>query len=525
MERHIKHLISVLIIGCLVFEGEPARYNVDISSYDPNDISTHTFFQNIFLSDQDDDEVIVSSSSMKYSGFYILQVHSQRLNISLTHSEDIKKHANGYNIGILQFFQETFSDTFLLQSRIQNDTLLLEEVLIAVTIYNDKAPIPGGCETNQRKTPMLNVFNGPSIITVKAEAPSSNDHSCNDSMHDVMIEVYHKYLPSQVFSKSQYFDGLSGMLSVEGIKSNGSLVAILEGYTNLEKFFSSYIGTGEVFAVLVYKNSMVSAYVPAVSYGGDINYLIEKDEKGTSGQDVFIVLFSTLPFVALVIIYRGHAFFHFTTFSLGLSCGTILSFFFLSKEGATTIDHTFFISLMIGLLYGSIWLGIWYKFGVPLLSATLTFLHAGALFTSIIYHFGLADDENFHINAIYWTIFFGIVFMCWFSLSMFTMHGHILSCSFLGSYILMITTLNFWVGGNLQYIMINVYRRMFVSGFNVAILKPPFQTSDHIISLVGLLFILHGFSKQLKNQRGKPPFPPHNTFRMDAERSPLLGNF
>lgn len=127
-----------LILRNFSILGEPARYNVDISSYDPNDISTHTFFQNIFLSDQDDDEVIVSSSSMKYSGFYILQVHSQRLNISLTHSEDIKKHANGYNIGILQFFQETFSDTFLLQSRIQNDTLLLEEVLIAVTIYNDK---------------------------------------------------------------------------------------------------------------------------------------------------------------------------------------------------------------------------------------------------------------------------------------------------------------------------------------------------------------------------------------------------
>lgn len=129
---------------------------------------------------------------------------------------------------------------------------------------------------------------------------------------------------------------------------------------------------------------------------------------GTDGQDIFVTLFSILPFVALVIIFRGHSFFHFTTFFLALSCGTIISFFMLSKEGATTVDRklksfnvmgkelaidhvadTFFISLLFGLLYGTIWLGIWYKLGIPLLSATMAFLHAGALFTSIIYHFGV----------------------------------------------------------------------------------------------------------------------------------------
>lgn len=98
-----------------------------------------------------------------------------------------------------------------------------------------------------------------------------------------------------------------------------------------------------------------------------------------------------------------------------------------------------------------------------------------------------ADDINFHNNALYWTIFFGMVFMCWFSLSMFTMVGHILSCCFLGSYILMITTLNFWMGGNMQYIMINVYRRMLVPNFNVAILQPPFQVKGEFLLKVLVL--------------------------------------
>ncbi|KAL3265737.1 hypothetical protein HHI36_009939 [Cryptolaemus montrouzieri] len=250
-----------------------------------------------------------------------------------------------------------------------------------------------------------------------------------------------------------------------------------------------------------------------------------QDSLATSGNHLFVPLCSVLPFMAFVIVYWGHSLFHFTTFSFGLSCGTIISFFFLSKQGASAVDDKFVISLLIGIIYGMIWVGIWYNCGIPILSASLTFLHSGVLIACICYHFGLADLEPFHRNGFYWSIFFGIIVACWLILSIFTMPGHIFSCAFFGSYVLMVTTLNFWMGGNLQYVVINVYRRICVPNFNDVILDPPFQPRDFFVALLGIFFVAHGFYKQLKNQAGRPPFPPHISHRYGVETTPLLGAY
>lgn len=142
------------------------------------------------------------------------------------------------------------------------------------------APIPGGCAADNNEDPILKVSDGPDIITMKAEPPSLNNHVCNVTGGEAKIEIYHKYLKSQDFDTLLYFDGILKMLDVDSIKENGRLVATVQDYSGIEKFFSSYIGTGEVFAVVVYNNETESAYVPGVSYGEDVNYLIEKEENG-----------------------------------------------------------------------------------------------------------------------------------------------------------------------------------------------------------------------------------------------------
>lgn len=53
-------------------------------------------------------------------------------------------------------------------------------------------------------------------------------------------------------------------------------------------------------------------------------------------------------------------------------------------------------------------------------------------------------------------------------------HGHIFACSFLGAYATVVAT-NYYVGGNLQYIFLNFYRRLAVRNFRFAIIDPPFQ--------------------------------------------------
>lgn len=55
------------------------------------------------------------------------------------------------------------------------------------------------------------------------------------------------------------------------------------------------------------------------------------------------------------------------------------------------------------------------------------------------------------------------------------MHGHIFTCCLIGAYATIVAT-NYYVGGNLQYIFLNTYRRAAVKEFSFAVIDPPFQT-------------------------------------------------
>lgn len=116
--------------------------------------------------------------------------------------------------------------------------------------------------------------------------------------------------------------------------------------------------------------------------------------------------------------------------------------------------------------------------------------------------------------------------------------GHIFACSLLGSYA-MVAAFSHYFGGNLQYIIANMFRRATVENFNLAIADPPYQvagnrdmhtpanvaiTIEHILDInltvTWVFFFLTGICSQLWLQMGKPPFPPHS--RPIGEYIPLL---
>lgn len=74
---------------------------------------------------------------MMQTGYYILQAHSQRSNISLSHNGSVTKKVEGHNIGILQFFNGAFEHSFSIAKLSHYDLDILDS-LIAVTIYDDK---------------------------------------------------------------------------------------------------------------------------------------------------------------------------------------------------------------------------------------------------------------------------------------------------------------------------------------------------------------------------------------------------
>lgn len=53
-----------------------------------------------------------------------------------------------------------------------------------------------------------------------------------------------------------------------------------------------------------------------------------------------------------------------------------------------------------------------------------------------------------------------------------------LACSFIGAYGILFP-LDYYIGSNLKYILINVIRRATIEGFNMAIAQPPFQLAGN----------------------------------------------
>lgn len=85
-----------------------------------------------------------------------------------------------------------------------------------------------------------------------------------------------------------------------------------------------------------------------------------------------------------------------------------------------------------------------------------------------------ADYYFYHSDLVFWMTFVCIVVACMIIWTPMSMYSHIFGCSFLGAYAFFIA-LNYYLGGNLQYIVINTYRRATVRNFNNAVISPPFQ--------------------------------------------------
>lgn len=86
----------------------------------------------------------------------------------------------------------------------------------------------------------------------------------------------------------------------------------------------------------------------------------------------------------------------------------------------------------------------------------------------------------------FWLSFCGILFSFYLIFLCLTIVSHPLGCSCLGAYAFVVA-LSYYMGGNLQYIIINIFRRIVVDDFNHATIDPPFQVIGLYLILLGLL--------------------------------------
>lgn len=102
-----------------------------------------------------------------------------------------------------------------------------------------------------------------------SQAPYVDGITCEKDQ--IGVEMYHMFLSENNHKPDCYFDGIKDMMTVDLIRKNGRKISTVSGYFKYRKLYSSYMGIGQVFAIIATYGNHSSAYIPAVSYGCDLN--------------------------------------------------------------------------------------------------------------------------------------------------------------------------------------------------------------------------------------------------------------
>uniref|UniRef100_A0AAR5PKL0 TM7S3/TM198-like domain-containing protein n=1 Tax=Dendroctonus ponderosae TaxID=77166 RepID=A0AAR5PKL0_DENPD len=135
------------------------------------------------------------------------------------------------------------------------------------------------------------------------------------------------------------------------------------------------------------------------------------------------------------------------------------------------------------LAFALLWLFLWRKFGIPVVAVQLAFLLSGLLVASILFYSQLGDIYIFANDATFWTCFVCLLIVTQKPFGCLTSLFYIIALSLVGSYAV-IFAVNYYVGGNLPYILLNTYRRITVANFGSAVIAPPYQTMGKTCALL-----------------------------------------
>lgn len=93
-------------------------------------------------------------------------------------------------------------------------------------------------------------------------------------------------------------------------------------------------------------------------------------------------------------------------------------------------------------------------------------------------------------ESYFWLILIGVTLLV--TVLPFSDFGYNIACSVVGSFCIIIL-FDSLAGSYLRYILINVFRRISVTDFNVANIKPPYQWRGNFISFSKLYFFIFTF--------------------------------
>lgn len=493
----------------------------DISNQDPflqpNDIvlqfrSNDSVDERIINLEANSTVRIRSTNVPKTVAFAVIQAHSQVHKISMSQSRkfEIGNHVNGSSIGILV---ETTTSNSAVTAYLINTLPVNITVLTFIIYYDRRAPIPGGCnlEFEMPVSPWLRVSYNHSMVNVDHElaALPSNQGVLPCESESLHYEVFHYYLSQRDFTEDSFFDAIRLLRTVNGAHEYGREIRSFGFTPTTRSPFSLYPGVGQVFVVTVTYTGDASrfaptaAYIPSFTYGCDLS--VEGDCQ-TLNSTYAKVLCALSIFIGLLIAFAGHRYFQLEMILAGFLAFSSVSYILLINHFDPDVTGLAAGTSVMGLLGGLLWWFVWWFWGIPALSVLPVVFILGFLMSSVLFYLPisfefLTNDFNF------WSAFC----CCWLVLPVvfvtFTRLGNIVSCAVIGSYAV-IVPIDHYIGSSLKYIVINVVRRATVKGFGRAVLDPPYQDNDMILTLAWIGLTISGATFQYLRERRRPPFSP-----------------
>ncbi|CAH0591591.1 unnamed protein product [Chrysodeixis includens] len=463
--------------------------------------TAHVFFNNV----------------SKNLSFVVFQVHSHLLNITL-YKTALKpdSQVEGTNVGLVSFLDPT--DSFHIINKNENATV---RVYISVHGYQEPDPIPGGCnmEFSVPIAPYLDVRTNDDYITVDA-APASLDVTCKETPLP-NITFYMMYLPEMNFYADAYFDGIRKLMTLKNILKYGLEMPASSSPIN-RRILSAYPGTGVIFTVVathdIPNTKSYAVYVPNYSYGCP-----SIDDDGCDIMDDMFTQFlsAILLFVGVFVCFFGHRFFKTEMFLAGFFSGVIITYILVAIITVVDKPELLAASTLSGVFFGAIWLLFWWLYGIPVIAVLLPSLNLGFLLASIFYYRLPGNLAYLQVDFNFWTPFVLVMLLTALAVVSVTYAANILCCAILGAYATVLS-LDYYLGSNLKFIIINTIRRAVVPNFNKAMLSPPFQLKDFSMTLLWIILATLGFLFQHWHNRGRPPFPPPPRDMRESMPGPMM---
>ncbi|KAG5316654.1 TM7S3 protein, partial [Acromyrmex insinuator] len=418
--------------------------------------------------------------------FIVLQIHTFQYNATLSYDKALlDKVSNrslfGSNIGL---YLKTYDITAPIQVFLKHENVYNLDALLVIVTYGRNAPIPGGCnmEFDIKVSPYqkLHAENGMILVdTQPASILFSNGSSISCEKSPIQHRMYRLYLPRQDFTSDTYFDAITRMLTVQDIVRNGDEIPAGTLTSSMRRIYSAYTGTGSVYATVAIYENYSSAYIPIFTYAcSPLLYPESCKVLNDTFAHIICALVLIIGCLSIIIGYKYP--------SIDRSLPSCMIGGILGYTIALTGNYSIAINVLIGSTFAilaatiSVLLGAceWLRnISLGFLCACITYLYAPAWMFYVLEH-----------NWLFWSMFISLIFVTTALLMTISYVAEIIARAIFGSYFV-IVAIDYYTGSNLKYIIINIIRRITISGFNLAFVYPPFQSADVTLIIVWSILI------------------------------------